>query len=562
MRFSDALPILRSLKGRRLVDYSSDLIAGLTLAAIAIPEQMATARLAGFPPEIGFFAFIAGSAAFALFGASRFISVGADSTIAPIFAGGLAAFVAVGSPSYASLAAALAILAGVMLILGGVFRLGWLANLLSVPVTTGFLAGIAIHILVLQLPTLLGVPGGGDSFFHRFTLLLANAPRANMYDVALGAGVFLITLICEKINRRLPGALVGLSAATLAVMFFHLEAQNVAVLGTVSGKLPHFALPFVKIEDVVHLFALALLVCVVVMVQTAATTRAFAPEEDEPSTVNRDFVGVGAGSILSGFLGAFPVNASSPRTAVTLESGGRSQVAGLVAIALVGGLIVFGPALLAHVPTAALAGILMYVALRISRLSVMGKILRQTVEEFALVIATMLAIVILPIQEGVTAGIFLSLLQGIWTITRTPMIELRKVSGTSIWWPPSGDVKSEKIAGVMVLGFQAPLSFLNAQDFRRDFLAALQHAPKPLHLVVLEASSIVEIDYSAAEVLAHVIGHCRAAGLSFAIARLQSLRGQHALERFGILESLGQDRVFRSVQEAIDTLTRHRTSAG
>jgi MFS superfamily sulfate permease-like transporter len=560
MRFFDALPILRSLKGRRLNDYGGDLIAGLTLAAIAIPEQMATARLAGFAPEIGFLAFIAGSAAFALFGASRFISVGADSTIAPIFAGGLAAFVAVGSPAYASLAAALAILAGVMLILGGAFRLGWVANLLSVPVTTGFLAGIAIHILVLQLPTLLGVPGGGDSFFHRSTLLVANAAHANQYDVALGAGVFLITLVCEKANRRLPGALVGLTAATLAVIVFHLEAHNVAVLGAVSGKLPHFASPDVKIEDIVHLFALALLVCVVVMVQTAATTRAFVPEEDEPPTVDRDFIGVGVGSILAGFLGAFPVNASPPRTAVTLESGGRSQIAGLVAVAIVGGLTAFGPTLLAHVPTAALAGILLYVALRISRFSVMAKVYRRTIGEFSLIVATTLAIVVLPIEQGVTAGIFLSLLHGIWTITRTPMIELQKVSGTSIWWPPSGDAKSEKIPGVMVLGFQAPLSFLNAQDFRRDLLAALQHAPQPLQLVVLEASSIVEIDYSAAEVLAHMIGHCHANGLLFAIARLQSLRGQHALKRFGILDTLGRDRIFRSVQEAIDTLTQ--TPAG
>jgi MFS superfamily sulfate permease-like transporter len=346
----------------------------------------------------------------------------------------------------------------------------------------------------------------------------------------------------------------------LAVIFFHLEAQNVSVLGAVSGKLPHFASPHVKIEDIVHLFALALLVCVVVMVQTAATTRAFAPEDDEPPTVNRDFVGVGVGSILSGFLGAFPVNASPPRTAATLECGGRTQIVGLVAVAIVGGLIAFGPALLVHVPTAALAGILLYVALRISRISVMAKVYGRTIGEFSLIVATTVAIVVLPIQEGVTMGIFLSLLHGIWTITRTPMIELQKISGTSIWWPPGGDVKSEQVAGVMVLGFQAPLSFLNAQDFRRDFLAALQHAPRPLQLVILEASSIVEIDYSAAEVLAHVIEHCHASGLSFAIARLQSLRGQRALKRFGILESLGQDRVFRSVQEAIDTLTQ--TPAG
>ncbi len=528
----------------------------LTLAAIAIPEQMATARLAGFTPEIGFFAFIAGTIAFALFGANRFVSVGADSTIAPIFAGGLAVFVAVGSPAYATLAAALAILVGVILVLGGAFRLGWIANLLSVPVTTGFLAGIAVHIAVLQMPALLGLPNGGDNFFDRLSNLAAHAGQSNPYALALGMGVFLITLISEKISPRIPGALVGLAAATLAVIAFHLESSNVSVLGAVAGGLPHFASPTVKFDDVIHLVALALIVSIVVMVQTAATTRAFTLERDEPPDVDRDFIGAGAGSILAGFFGAFPVNASPPRTAVALESGGRSQVAGLFAVTLVGALIAFGPALLTRVPTAALAGILLYVALRITRVPLMVQVYSRSIGEFALIVATAtaIAIVVLPIEVGVTAGVFLSLLHGIWTITRTRMIELERVVGTSVWWPPSRESKSEKVDGIMVLAFQAPLSFLNAQGFRRAFLDSVQQSVSPLKLVVLEASSIVEIDFSASQVLAHVIEHCQSKGTSFAIARLQSLRGLHALERFGIIEQLGRDRIFRSVQEAIDAL--------
>ena len=554
MRILRALPILHSLKGWSMSDFGGDLVAGLTLAAIAIPEQMATARLAGFTPEIGFFAFIAGTVAFALFGASRFVSVGADSTIAPIFAGGLAAFVVVGSPGYAPLAAALAILVGVILVLGGAFRLGWIANLLSVPVTVGFLAGIAVHIAVLQLPALLNLPGGGDDFFDRLSLLAANAGHSNPYALALGGSVFLITLIFEKVNPRIPGALVGLAAATLAVIVFHLEDQNVSVLGAVTGGLPHFASPAVKAVDVVRLVALALIVSIVVMVQTAATTRAFTPERDEPGDVDRDFIGAGAGSILAGFFGAFPVNASPPRTAVVLESGGRSQAAGLFAAALVGMLIAFGPALLTHVPTAALAGILLYVALRITRVPTMAQVYRRSVAEFTLILVTTIAIVVLPIQVGVTAGVFLSLLHGIWTITRTRMIELERVVGTSVWWPSSSETKSEKIEGIMVLAFHAPLSFLNAQDFRREFLDAIEQSERPLKLVVLEASSVVEIDFSASQVLAHVIGLCQSKGIQFAIARLQSSRGLHALERFGIIELLGRDRIFRSVQEAIDAI--------
>jgi sulfate permease, SulP family len=550
------VPLFRSFKGWRLNDLGGDLTAGLTLAAIAIPEQMATAGLGGFAPAIGFFAFIAGTIAFAAFGASRYVSIGADSTITPIFAGGLAVLAVTGSPAYAAFAATLALMVGVLLIVGGLFRMGWIANLLSVPVTTGFLAGIAVHIVVSQLPALLGIAGGGGSFFDHVAELAANMRHANLLALALGAGVFLVTFGCEKISARLPGALIGLLLATLITLVFHLESRGVSVLGTVSGALPHLALPAVGLTDITHLAPLALLIALIVMVQTAATTRSFPPAAGEPPDVNRDFIGAGAGSLLSGMVGAFAVNASPPRTAATVESGGRAQRAGRVAATLVGALILFGPALLTHIPHAALAGILLFVAQRITRFSVMANVWRQAAGEFALIIATMIAIVVLPIQVGVATGVMLSVLQGVWATTRTRMLEFERLPGTSIWWPPSSRAKSEKVDGILVLAFQAPLSFLNAQTFRRGFLQAIRDCPRPLKSVVLEASNIVEIDFTASQVLVEVIAHCRDAGISFDIARLESVRGQQALEQLGILELLGRERIFRSVQSAVDDLTR------
>ena len=547
-------PIFRSLRGRSYRDLGGDLLAGLTLAAIAIPEQMATARLGGFAPQIGFFAFIAGSLAFAIFGASRCTSAGADSTIAPIFAGGLALLAATGSPAYGSLAAGLALLVGAILVLGGLFRTGWIADLLSVPVTTGFLAGIAIHIVVSQLPALLGIPGGNGEFFPRVAALIANGRDVNCYALALGLVVFLITFISEKTSARIPGALLGLIVVTLAVSLLHLEKVGVAVLGIIPSGLPRPALPALGLFDYVHLVALALVIAIVVMVQTAATARSFTSDQDAPPDVNRDFIGVGAASLLAGLFRAFPVNASPPRTAAAAESGGRSQVSGILAAALVAVLIAFGPGLLVHIPTAALAGILLFVALRITRVPVFAQVYRQSKGEFGLTIATVIAIVVLPIQIGVAVGVVLSLLHGVWLTTRTRVLEFARLPGTSIWWPPLDPGKGEKVDGVMVLAFQAPLSFLNAYDFRAGILGAIHGARQPLKAVVLEASSIVEFDYTAARILADVIAQCRAANIFFAIARLESVRGQLALARFGITDLLGPGCVFQSVQEAIDHL--------
>src|SRR6202790_1555702 len=184
-----AWPVFRSLHAYCLQFFSHDLFAGLTLAAIAIPEQMATARLGGFSPQIGFFAFLAGSLAFAAFGSNRFLSCGADSTITPIFAGGLAVLVASGAPEYQALAAALALMVGLLLVAAGIFRLGWIADLLSIPVTTGFLAGISVHIVISQLPGILGLPSPSGPMLQRLTILAGHLNQTNPLTLVIGLGV-------------------------------------------------------------------------------------------------------------------------------------------------------------------------------------------------------------------------------------------------------------------------------------------------------------------------------------------------------------------------------------
>ena len=547
-------PMFRSLASFRPSDLPADLIAGLTLAAIAIPEQMATARLGGFSPQIGFFAFIAGSLGFAMLGGNRFLSCGADSTITPIFAGGLALLATSGSSDYQALAIALALMVGAILVVGSLFRLGWIANLLSTPVTVGFLAGIAVHILISQLPGVLGLPSPKGAMLEKMATLAQHLGQSNPYTLAIGFGVLAVVAGSEKISARIPGALIGLIAATAAVILGHLESKGVSVVGAVPGTLPTPSFPDIEAGRWVKLAPLAFLIAIVVMVQTAATTRSFPSDPDQPADVDRDFLGAGAGNILAGLFGAFPVDASPPRTGIVSETGGRTQLSGLFAATIVLALLAFGATLLQHVPEAALGGVLLFVALRIIRLKQIVTIFHQSPGEFLLIAATAAAIVLLPIEQGVAVGIAFSLLHGIWTTTRARLTEFDRVPGTTIWWPTSRNMEGERNPDVAVVGLQAPLSFLNADGFRADVLKVIGGAaPKP-RLLVIEASGIVEIDFTAAQILLDLIRQCHANGVIVAMARLESIRAQQAFARFGIYDVLPKDRDFHSVDQAIRAL--------
>jgi len=546
-------PILPSLRGYRLGHLPGDLIAGLTLAAIAIPEQMATARLGGFPPQLGFLAFVAGSLGFALLGGNRFLSCGADSTITPIFAGGLALLAAAGSPEYQPLAIALAFLVGLLLILSGLFRLGGIANLLSAPVMVGFLAGIAVHILVSQMPVVLGVPGPDGPMLQKIWLLAQRVGDANVYTVAIGLGVLAVVAASEAIDAKIPGALIGLVGATIAVIAAGLESKGVGVVGTVPATLPAPSVPNIGAEHWAKLIPISLLIAIVVMVQTAAVTRSFPSEPGKPADVDRDFLGVGAGSLVAGLFGAFPVDASPPRTGIVVETGGKTQVSGLAAAAIVMALSAFGGTLLKHVPNAALGGVLLFVGLRIIRFRQIAMIFRESLPEFCLIIATAAAIIALPIEEGVAIGIVLSLLHGIWSTTRARLVVFERVPGTTIWWPAHPHISGERDPGVLVVGLQAPLSFLNASTFHADLLQRLQKN-KP-QLLVLETASTPEIDFTAAQLLLDIFSECHEQGIKVAVARLESLRAQAAFERFALYSALPRDHVFHSVEEAVRALS-------
>jgi len=530
---------------------SGDLIAAMTLAAIAIPEQLATARLAGMAPMAGLFAFAAGTFGFAAFGANRFMSVGADSTIAPIMAGALVALAVPGSVQYAGMAATLALLVGLVLLLARIARMGWIADLLSIPVTTGFLAGISIHIIVGQLPSILGIEAIHGSLVEQFADVVGRARHFRVGPLTIGLGVLVLSQIAERVNPRIPGALIGLVAGALAVKLFALDRHGVAVLGALPIAPPALMLALPSWDDITQLLPAALIVALVCMMQTAAVARSFPSDPGGNEDVSRDFAGVGAGCILAALFGAFAVNASPPRTAAVHESGGRSQLSGLFAIAIVAAIVLVAARAFTYVPEAALSGVLVFVAMRIFRVAIMRQIYRKGEWEILVVAGSAALVVFLPIETGVTMSVVLSLLHSVYVIARPDITELARVPGTTIWWALAKGETGEREPGVLVIAPSAPIYFVNATYLRARLMAAIAAKGESCRYVVLEAHGVIDIDFTGSQTLQQIIADLRGHGIDMAIARMSSERAQQAAKETGLIDALGADHVFRSVEEAI-----------
>ncbi len=541
-----------TFRGYSAASVSGDLIAGIMLAAIAIPEQLATAKLAGFPVEAGLYAFAAGTLVFALVGTNRYVSVGADSTIAPIFAASLAGLAAFGGAAYHGLAAALALFVGAILIAVGIARAGWVADLLSVPVTTGFLAGISAHIIIGQLPSLLGIASPQGPLLLRLADIVQHLNRANPYACALGVAVFVVTVLSARLSERIPGALLGLIGSGIAVAAFDLRARGVAVLGALNVAPPALGLPHVQtIAQFVALAPLALVVAAVCALQTSVVVRGFPSDPGAVEDVASDFTAIGLGSVLAGFGGVFPVNASPPRTAVVQGAGGRSQLSGLIAVAAIAALVAFfsGPA--GYVPQAALAGVLIFIGLRIFRLGDMLRISRYSPREIHLVISGALLVILLPIQTGMLLAIMLSLAHGVTLVMWPPATQLFQVRGSTVWWTRNGEADVVDVPGILVFSPSAPVNFTNAAYIREKLLALVAAARTPVRLLVIEGSGMTDVDFTGSQALQATIAELRGRGIEVALARLIGPHAQQAAERSGLIAALGSDHVFLSVQDAI-----------
>ncbi len=549
-----------SMHGYQRAWLGSDLGAGVMLLAIAVPEQLATARLAGMPPITGFFAFVAGTVLFALLGSNALMSVGADSTIAPLFAVGIAHLAPTGSPRYIALVGLTAVVVGVLVVLVGLLRLGWISEFLSAPIIAGFLAGVAVIIVVHQLPDLFGLPSVSGTTVHRVIDVVRHLGSANRWTLAIGVVVFVVVLTAERLDRRIPGALFGLVGSTVVVAAAGLRAHGVAVLGTVAHAAPHVGLTALSWSSLGHVIPVAAVVALVVVSQSAATTSAFAAPGGYDVDVGRDFIGVGAGSILSGLVGSFAVNASPGRTAAVASTGGRTQAAGLGAAVVMVALI---PAagLLTDVPLATLAAVLIYVATRIFHARDLLRILRFDTWEFVLAVLTLVVVAVVGVEQGIAVAVGLAILDRTRRSARPKTFVLGRIPGTTSWEPTDVPNQATVVPGVVVFFFGAPLYFANAGFFRLAVHRALAAASPPSQLLVLDAVAIGDIDYTGARALAGLLDELEGKHVAVAVARAVAGTPEN-LARSGLLDRIGRDHLFPSVDEAVLALGPDTSGSG
>ncbi len=550
--------VFTSLHGYQRAWASADLAAGITLLVIAVPEQLATSRLAGMPPITGFYAFVAGSVLFALLGSNPQMSVGGDSTIAPLFAAGVAALAITGSSHYVALVGILAVMVGLLVMLVKFLRLGWIAEFLSTPIVTGFLSGVAVIIIVHQLPDFLGLPALSGSDQHRIGEVVTHLGDANGWTVAIGVGVMLVMTVSARLNRRIPGALIGLVLSTALVAALDLQAHGVVVLGPIKTGTPSVGLHGLSWSAFQSLAPLAAVVALVIVTQTAATTRAFADQGGYDVDAGRDFLAVGAGSVVAGLVGSFPVDASPPRTGAVVTAGGRTQAGSLGAAAVMVALIPIA-GVLKDVPLATLAAVLIFIALRLFHVHDLVAIARFSRIEFALAAITLLAVVFVGVEQGITAAVILAILDRIRRSARPQLHVLGRVPGSTSWTPLEANPDAAQVSGVLAVLFATPIWYANAVHFREEVAAALARQG-PTQVLVLDTLGMSDIDFTGTRELARVLDASDRAHIRFGIARA----GDHlraALRQSGLEARIGVDHFYSTVDEAVTSLTAGPASA-
>jgi SulP family sulfate permease len=557
--FLSSLPVGSSLRGYRRKWLSADAAGALALLAIAIPSQLATSRLAGMPPVTGLYAFVAGTVMFALLGSNPQMSVGADSTIAPLFAVGIAHLASTGSARYLALVGLLAVVVGVLVALVGILRFGWIANLFSAPIIAGFLAGVAVIIIVHQLSDLFGLPAVSGSTLHRITQVVSQLSETNGWTLAIGVAVLVVITAARWVDRRAPGALIGLIGSTILVAVLGLQAHGVAVLGTFAHGAPSFGLAALSWSSIGRVLPIGAVVALVVISQSAATTRGAADQGTYNVDIGRDFIGVGAGSILAGVAGSFPVNASPPATEAVASAGGRTQLANLGAAALVALVIIPAAGLLKDVPLATLAAVLIFVAIRIFHFHDLVAVLQFDRWEFGLALVTLLTVALIGVEQGIGVAVGLAVLDRTRLSARPHTHIMGRIPGTTSWDPLTSARHPIEIPGVLVLLHAAPLYFANAGRFRAQVDQALGHLPSRPDLLVLDVVGMHDLDFTGARALNDVLDELDRQHVAFALARAGShLRGNLTLG--GIIDRIGADHLFPSVDEAVTALSPQQST--
>jgi high affinity sulfate transporter 1 len=521
------LPIQRARLGREVV-------AGLTLAALAVPEVLGYARIAGMPVSTGLYTMLLPAIVFAVLGASRHLVVGADSATAAILAAGLAGLAAQGSDRYVALAGTTAVLVAGLLLIARVARVGFLANFLSRTVLVGFLTGVGIQVAVGQIGDMLGLPLQGSTL-HRLWLLVPALPGVEPLALTVSLAVLVLVLVPRQVTRAFPAALLAVIGAIVISHALDLRAKGLAVLGPVPAGLPQPVLPGVTLADVTILLPTAVSMVVVILAQSAATARAYAARYNEQPDVDSDLVGLAGANLAAALTGAFVVNGSPTKTQMVDSAGGRSQLAQLAASAVVIVVLVGLTGPLAGLPLAALASVVFLIGIELIDVAGLRRIWKVRRAEFAVAVLTTVSVVLLGIEAGIAVAVVASIIDHL-RHSYTPHNAVLTKSKTGHWKPSPVTSGVRTAPGLVIYRFGSSMYFANASRLAEDLAIVFKvPAPKgdPIRWFCLDCTAIGDVDYTAGTALGRVHRQLTASGVRMLLAgAIDPVRAQ--LEAYGL----------------------------
>lgn len=554
-----APPILGGILPIDPARVSTDVVAGATLAALAIPEVMGYTKIAGMPVITGLYTILLPIIVFAIFGSSRHLVVGADSATAAILATGLVAMgAAADSPQYVGLASMAALMCAVLLVAARVLKLGFIANFLSRSVLIGFLTGVGIQVAMGQVGGIFGIPSQSGGTVEKFVETVKLIP-SDTVPAILGVSVVVFVLILGlgRLNKAIPGALIAVLVTIAASYFLDLQSRGVTVLGTVPGGLPSLSLPteVMTLDNVQALLPTVISLVVVILAQSAATSRAYAMKYSDSFEENVDLVGLGLANAAAGISGTFVVNGSPTKTEMVDSAGGRSQVSQLTAAAIVAIVLLFLTGPLAYMPNAVLASVVFIIGVRLIDYRGMADILRLRPGEFVVAAITAVVVVVVGVEQGIILAMALSILEHIVHSYRPyDSAVIRDDRGRPLTVPRKPGVPVPQVApGTVVYRFGASIYYANATRLTAEIMDIVDQADPPLQTLVLEASAVGDIDYSGADAIRQILDELKARSITLVLADLDpEVRAQ--LDAYGLAEKIGAANMGSSLQAVLDGL--------
>jgi high affinity sulfate transporter 1 len=553
------LPGLVTLRSYEPAWLTHDLVAGMVLATMLAPVGIAYAVASGVGAIYGLYATIACLLAYALFGPSRILVLGPDSSLATVIFGVISPLSA-GDPHRAiALAGVMAIVSGAILIIAGIARLGFVTELLSKPIRYGYMNGIALTVLISQLPKLLGFKiSSAGPLRDLWTIAGAIAAgKVNWAEFALGAAT-LTAILLVKSRKRFPGILIAMIGATAVASFFDLaERANISVLGSLPGGLPTFSIPWIPFADLVPVIVGGCAVSLVSFADTSVLSRTYAARTGSRVDPNQEMVGLGAANLAAGLFQGFPVSSSSSRTPVAEAAGSRTQLTGVVGALVVALLLLSAPNLLKPVPTAALAAVVISSAIGLFEVSDLKRLFKIQRWEFWLSMVCFAGVAVFGAIEGVGIAVVIAVLEFLWDGWRPHSAVLGRVEGVRGYHDITRYPNARQLPGLVLFRWDAPLFFANAELFRDRALDAVARAPAGVEWLVVAAEPVTSVDVTAADALSDLDTALRDAGVKLCFAELKD-PVKDKLKRFGLFDQIGEVFFFATIGAAVDAFQNQR----